>query len=72
MEATTLSPYQKHVVDLMANVDEKQQREISRLLAKYFAQKAFDEADTLWDNGMIGEQSIEEWKNDHMRTPYQE
>lgn len=67
---TTLNQYQKHVVEMMANVDEVQQREISNLLANYFAQKAFDAADELWHNGSISEQTIEDWKNEHMRTPY--
>ena len=48
----------------MANVNEEQQMEISDLLAHYFAEKAFDKADKLWDDGIIGEQTIEEWKND--------
>ena len=72
MQTVTLNQYQKHVVDLMANVDENQQMEISSLLANYFAKKAFDAADALWDTGMIGEQTIEEWKHEHMRTPYHE
>lgn len=72
MQATTLNQYQKHVVDLMANVDENQQMEISNLLAHYFAQKAFDAADELWDSGLIGEETIDEWKSEHMRTPYHE
>jgi len=73
MAATaTLNQYQRHVIDMMANVDEAQQMEISNLLANYFAQKAFDAADKLWDNGMIGERTIEKWKHEHMRTPYHE
>ena len=72
MQTATLNKYQKQVVDLMANVDETQQMEISSLLANYFAQKAFDAADALWDTGIIGEQTIEEWKQEHMRTPYHE
>lgn len=72
MQTATLNQYQKHVADLMANVDEDQQMEISTLLANYFAQKAFDAADALWDSGMIGERTIEEWKHEHMRTPYHE
>ncbi len=70
--ATRLNQYQRQVVNLMAKVDETQQMEISHLLADYFAQKAFDAADELWDSGMIGEQTIEEWKQERMRTPYHE
>jgi len=70
MQTATLNQYQRQVVDLMANVDEEQQMEISSLLAHYFAQKAFDAVDELWNSGVIGEKSIEEWKSEHMRTPY--
>lgn len=68
--ATALNQFQRQVVNMMANVDEAQQMEISHLLANYFAQKAFDAADELWNGGMIGERTIEEWKQEHMRTPY--
>ena len=68
--ATALNQFQRQVVNMMANVDEAQQMEISHLLANYFAQKAFDAADELWNGGMIEERTIEEWKQEHMRTPY--
>ncbi len=68
--AATLNQYQRQVVNLMAKVDETQQMEISHLLADYFAERALDAADELWNRGMIGEQTIEEWKQEHMRTPY--
>ena len=64
METSSLNKYQERVVSLMANVNEEQQMEISDLLAHSFAEKAFDEADMLWDDGIIGEQTIEKWKND--------
>ncbi len=40
------------------------------MLARYFAEKAQKEIDALWDNGSIDEKTIEEWGNEHMRTPY--
>lgn len=72
MQTMRLNQYQKRVVDLMANVDENQQVEISNLLANYFAKKAFDAVDALWDKGEISEQTIKKWRNEHMRTPYHE
>ena len=36
------------------------------------AQKAIDAADELWDKGLIDENTIEQWKHEHMRTPYSE
>ena len=32
-----------------------------------FAQKAIREADKLWSEGVINENTIEEWKHEHMR-----
>ena len=40
------------------------------LLARYFADKAQKAIDAMWDNGQITEQTIEEWGNTKMRTPY--
>lgn len=40
------------------------------MLAHYFAGKAQKEIDALWDNGTINEQTIEQWGNERMRTPY--
>lgn len=40
------------------------------LIARYFADKAQKAIDALWDNGTIGNSSIEAWGAEHMRTPY--
>ena len=40
------------------------------MLARYFADKAQKQIDALWDNGTINEQTIENWGNERMRTPY--
>ena len=40
------------------------------MLARYFAEKAQTQIDALWDKGVINEQTIEEWGNERMRTPY--
>ena len=36
--------------------------------SRYFAEKAMDELDKLWDKGKINDQIIEEWKHEHMQT----
>lgn len=40
------------------------------LLARYFADKAQKTIDAMWDSGKITEETIEEWGNTKMRTPY--
>ena len=44
--------------------------EFRNLLARYFADKAQKAIDAMWDSGKITEQTIEEWGNTKMRTPY--
>ena len=44
--------------------------EFKDMLARYFAEKAQKAIDALWDQGVINEQTIEEWGKEHMRTPY--
>ena len=56
------------VVDRIKTVDEVQA--IQKVLANYYAQKVNEEMDRLWDNGTINEQIIEQWGQEHMRTPY--
>ena len=56
------------VVDRIKTVDEI--LVIRNVLANYYAQKAEEEMDRLWENGTINEQVIEQWGKEHMRTPY--
>ena len=44
--------------------------EFKNLLANYFAAKAQKAIDALWDEGVINEDTIEQWGTEHMRTPY--
>ena len=49
---------------------EAELNEFKDLVARFFAQRAQKEIDDLWDNGIINEDTIEQWGNEHMRTPY--
>ena len=50
------------VVDCIKTVDEIQV--IQQILANYYAQKAEEEMDRLWENGTINEEVIEQWGKD--------
>lgn len=47
---------------------ENQIQEIKTLLSKYFADKASDEMDKLWEENNWSDKTMEEWKNEHLRT----
>ncbi|MCQ2216010.1 MAG: hypothetical protein MJZ31_08840 [Bacteroidales bacterium] len=44
--------------------------ELKSLLAHFFANKAQNAIDAMWDEGKIDEQTIEDWGKEHMRTEY--
>lgn len=44
--------------------------EFKDLVAHFFAEKAQKAIDALWDNGIINEDTINQWGTEHMRTPY--
>lgn len=71
MERTIFTPAQLEILDFMSYVEnEETLNEIRDMLSRYFAQKAEKEIDKLWEEGTINNTIIENWKNEHMRTPY--
>ena len=78
METATLqskpfNPFQIEMLELVSRVtSELEMQYIRRLLGKYFAQRAEDALDRLWDEGVLNESVVEGWKNEHMRTPYKQ
>ena len=50
---------------------ESERKAFRDVIARYFAQKAQRAIDDLWEEGVINNETIEEWGEEHMRTPYQ-
>ena len=62
---------QLELLNALNNISsEAELNEFKNLLAHYFAQKAQKAIDALWDEGVINEQTIEQWGAEHMRIPY--
>jgi len=78
MEATIVpskpfTPFQIDMLELVSKVSsEVEMQDIRRLLGQYFAKRAEDALDRLWDEGVLNEGVMEEWKKEHMRTPYKQ
>ena len=77
MEAAVLSkpftPFQIEMLEMVSRVStEAEMQDIRRMLGQYFAKRAEDALDRLWDEGVLNESVIEEWKHEHMRTPYKQ
>ncbi len=63
-----LSNLQLEFLKLYADgIPEKDLKAIQRLIARYFADKASDEADKIWEEKGY---TVEGILNDHSRTPY--
>ena len=73
MEAATIqakpfTPFQIEMLELMARVSsEVEMQDIRRMLGQYFAKRAEDAIDRLWDEGVLNDSVMEEWKSEHMR-----
>lgn len=53
-------------------LDAEQLQEIKSLLVAYFASKVTDEMDALFEKNNWGEEKINEWSQEHMRTKYKD
>lgn len=49
-------------------LQEDQLKEIKELLSRYFAEKATEEMDRLWEQNNWSDETMREWTNEHMRT----
>jgi hypothetical protein len=73
LQSTPFTPFQIEMLELVAKVNsEREMTDIRRMLGQYFAKRAEDAIDQLWDEGVLNDSVIEDWKNEHMRTPYQQ
>ena len=78
MEAATIqskpfTPFQIEMLELASRVSsEAEMQDIRRMLGQYFAKRAEDAIDRLWDEGVLNDNVMEEWKSEHMPTPYKQ
>ena len=56
------------LLSTMNNVEEVQ--ELRRIISNYYAQKATEEMDQLWESGEWSEEKNEAILKEHLRTPY--
>jgi len=54
------------------DLSNEQLGEIKTLLVKYFAEKVTTEMDVLFEKNNWGEEQIDKWSKEHMRTKYKD
>lgn len=73
IQAKPFTPFQIEMLELASRVSsEVEMQDIRRMLGQYFAKRAEDAIDRLWDEGVLNDNVMEEWKSEHMRTPYKQ
>jgi len=64
-----LSNLQRELLKLYANdVSESSLLEIKQILARYFADKATEAMDEVWEEKSLTEQDMFDWTNEHNRA----
>lgn len=70
-QRTTLNAMQLHILEMLSYCQTEQAvAELKSVLADYYAKKVQEEADRLWDEGVLNAEAIERIGQEHWRTPY--
>ncbi len=73
VQSQPFTPFQIEMLEMVSRVSsEAEMQDIRRMLGLYFAKRAEEALDCLWDKGILYESVIEEWKHEHMRMPYKQ
>jgi hypothetical protein len=71
IQSKPFTPFQIEMLEMVSRVSsEVEMQDIRRMFGQYFAKRAEDALDRLWDDGVLNDSVMEEWKNEHMRSPY--
>ncbi len=70
-QRTILNDAQLGILRLLSRMTRVEQvEELRQVISNYYAQKATEEMDRLWDNGEWSEEKNEGILKEHLRTPY--
>ena len=70
-QMTTLNEAQLSILRLLGRLKTlEQMNEVRQIISNYYAQKATEEMDKLWDTGEWDNEKNEAVLKEHLRTPY--
>ncbi len=71
MEPTVLNDAQLELLKMMSFFSTPEALgDLKQAISNYFARKAEDEIDRLWENGTLTDEKVNGFRNLHERTPY--
>ena len=70
-QRTAFPSAQLHILEMMKYLNsESAVLEFQKVIADFYAKKVQEEADRLWDEGVLNAEAIENIGKSHLRTPY--
>ena len=73
MGRTVFNPAQLELLDAMASLQsEEELKALKHALSEFFARRADEEMDKLWEEGAWNEQTLQDLRHAHFRTPYKQ
>lgn len=73
MKRTVFNKAQIEILETMASLkSEEDFIALKRALSEFFARRADEEMEKLWQSGQWNEQTLKDLRNAHYRTPYKQ
>ena len=70
-QTATFNQAQMQLLDMMSFVKTPEAlSDLNKVISDYFARKADEEMNKLWDEGFLNDEKIEHFRHLHERTPY--
>lgn len=70
-QTATFNQAQMQLLDMMSFVKTPEAlSDLNKVISDYFARKADEEMNKLWDEGFLNDEKIEQFSHLHERTPY--
>jgi hypothetical protein len=71
MERTVFNPAQLHLLNMLSHIHTDQGLDrLKNQLEAFYAKQIDTEMDKLWENGEWNEQTLQDLKGSHFRTPH--
>jgi len=71
MEQMIINPAQYELLNILSCINKEEDvAELKSVIVKFLNTRLQKELDRLWEDGVLNEQKVTSWSDEHMRTPY--
>ena len=69
MKSARLNPAQLCLLETFSSIrSQEEAEELTRVIRNYYAQKLDNELATLWDNGVLNQEKLDDLRGQHLRA----